>query len=141
METKICTKCGKELPIDQFNWRNKSLGTRRSECKFCHSSYMKNRYQEKKEEIGILKTKLKCAKCGYDKCPSALEFHHINPDEKDATISRMLTNRSNLNDVQKEISKCIVLCSNCHHEFHYLEHNIKNFTLENFLNEEYSPMV
>ena len=41
METKVCTKCGKELPIEEFNWRNKSKGTRRSECKYCHSAFMK----------------------------------------------------------------------------------------------------
>lgn len=35
--TKICTKCGKELPIEEFNWRNKVKGTRRSECKYCHT--------------------------------------------------------------------------------------------------------
>lgn len=41
METKICSKCGRELPIDQFNWRNKAKGTRRADCKECHSGYMK----------------------------------------------------------------------------------------------------
>ena len=44
METKICTKCGKELPITDFNWRSKKEGTRRSECKYCHSDYMKKKY-------------------------------------------------------------------------------------------------
>ena len=82
METKICTKCGKELSLDQFNWRNKSKGTRRSECKFCHSGYMKDRYRQKKTEIQDLKIGIKCAKCGYNKCGAALEFHHINPEEK-----------------------------------------------------------
>ena len=41
METKICTKCGLEKPLDDFSWRNKSKGTKRSECKVCQSSYMK----------------------------------------------------------------------------------------------------
>jgi hypothetical protein len=44
METKIRTKCKRELPIDDFNWRNKAKGTRRSECKYCHSAYMKAQY-------------------------------------------------------------------------------------------------
>ena len=41
METKICTKCGIEKPITEFNWRDKSKGTHRSECKICHTNYMK----------------------------------------------------------------------------------------------------
>ena len=44
IETKVCTKCHKELPITDFNWRNKEKGTRRSECKYCHSNYMKQKY-------------------------------------------------------------------------------------------------
>ena len=55
METKICTKCGKELSLEQFNWRNKSKGTRRSEGKFCHSGYMKDRYRQKKDRNSRLK--------------------------------------------------------------------------------------
>mgnify|MGYP003320115992 CR=1 FL=1 len=47
METKVCTKCGKELPLDQFNWRDKKKGTRRADCKDCHNGYMKNQYQQK----------------------------------------------------------------------------------------------
>jgi hypothetical protein len=28
-----------------------------------------------------------CSICGYNKCVAALEFHHLNPSEKDFTIS------------------------------------------------------
>ena len=48
METKICTKCGRELSLDAFPWRNKTAGTRRADCKECHSAYMKNQYTLKK---------------------------------------------------------------------------------------------
>ena len=132
METKICTKCGKKLPVDQFNWRNKAKGTRRSECKFCHSSYMKQKYQEKKEEIQEIKSECQCAKCG-DSRGYVLDFHHINPDEKENTIARMTSNNYQLDKVYDEIKKCIVLCANCHREFHYLQNKNSNFTLEDYL--------
>ena len=45
METKKCSKCGKELPLSAFPWRNKSKGTYRADCKECHSNYMKQKYQ------------------------------------------------------------------------------------------------
>ena len=136
MKVKVCTKCGRELPLDQFNWREKSKGTRRSECKKCHSDFMKNRYKQKKSEIQDLKIGLKCAKCGYNKCGASLEFHHINPEEKDEKVARMMTNNYNLDIVKEEIKKCIVLCANCHHEFHFLNNNDKNYTLDIFLQED-----
>lgn len=131
METKICTKCKKELPIDQFNWRSKAKGTRRSECKFCHSNYMKQKYQEKKNIVQELKSQCSCVKCG-DSRGYVLDYHHINPEEKEENISRLTSNTSSLESVYKEIQKCIVLCANCHREFHYLN-GINNITIEDYL--------
>lgn len=132
METKICTKCGRRLPIDQFNFRDKAKGTRRSECKECHTSYMKQKYQEKKNEIQTIKAQLSCAKCG-DKRGYVLDFHHLNPEEKENTIARMLSNRYELNKVYDEINKCIVLCANCHREFHHFQNLNPNLTIEEYL--------
>jgi DNA-binding CsgD family transcriptional regulator len=58
----------------------------------------------------------KCEKCGYDKCTDALEFHHLDPNEKDFTISGKSWSFDRL---KKEVEKCILVCSNCHKEIHY----------------------
>ena len=58
----------------------------------------------------------KCALCGYNKCNSALEFHHINPSEKNYQLSSGSTRSLNRDFV--EARKCILLCSNCHREVH-----------------------
>ena len=55
METKICTKCKKELPLEEFGWRDKAKGKRRADCKKCHSNYMKNIYKEKKRSYSRIK--------------------------------------------------------------------------------------
>lgn len=57
----------------------------------------------------------KCERCGYDKCIKALEFHHLNPKEKDFTISGKSWSFERL---KKEVDKCILVCSNCHSEIH-----------------------
>ena len=132
METKICSKCGRELPIDQFNWRNKSKGTRRADCKKCHSGYMKQKYQEKKQEINEIKSNCCCAKCGESR-GYVLDFHHINPETKENTIARLTSNSYRIDKVYDEMKKCIVLCANCHREFHYLETLDSEFTLEQYL--------
>ena len=58
----------------------------------------------------------KCQICGYDKCIQALDFHHVNPEEKSANFNAN-TNRS-WQTTREEIQKCILLCSNCHREVH-----------------------
>ena len=133
METKICSKCGKELPIEDFNWRDKKKGIRRSECKYCHSAHMKKKYQDNKNQINSLKSTLSCVKCGYNKCVTALEFHHTDPSQKEETIAR-LSVHSNNGKVFEEIKKCVILCANCHREFHY-EEKQNGITLEEFLKQ------
>ena len=132
METKVCTKCGRELSIDQFNFRDKKKGTRRSECKECHSAYMKQKYQDKKNEVQKLKSQCSCAKCG-DSRGYVLDFHHLDPTQKENNIARMISNRYELDRVYDEIKKCIVLCSNCHREFHYFQSLNPSLTIEEYL--------
>lgn len=59
----------------------------------------------------------KCEKCGYDSCIEALEFHHLDPSCKDFSISQKGYTRS-WERVTKELDKCLILCANCHREFH-----------------------
>lgn len=56
-----------------------------------------------------------CAKCGYNKCITVLQFHHEDPNEKDFSISGKSWSFDRL---KKEVDKCILLCSNCHTELH-----------------------
>ncbi len=58
----------------------------------------------------------KCKICGYNKCISALEFHH-NKNNKEGNISTFLKNESR-QKLLKEAEKCILLCANCHRELH-----------------------
>lgn len=59
----------------------------------------------------------KCSRCGYQKYPELLEFHHKNPEEKDFSIAQKGHCRS-WDRVRNEIEKCDLLCANCHREIH-----------------------
>lgn len=59
----------------------------------------------------------KCSICGYDKYIGALEFHHLNPNEKDFGIGQKGFTRS-WEKVKEELDKCILVCANCHREIH-----------------------
>lgn len=58
----------------------------------------------------------KCSCCGYDKYIGSLEFHHLNSNEKDFTISFLLNRKWEI--IKEELDKCILVCSNCHREIH-----------------------
>lgn len=66
----------------------------------------------------------KCSFCGYDKCLGALQFHHLNPLEKDFTVSHVNLNDTNfsMEMLKAEVDKCILLCANCHAEEHWIKY-------------------
>ena len=71
-----------------------------------------SRERLKKRMIYVMGDRCQC--CGYNKCISALEFHHINPKDKEFTFSAN-TNRSWFS-VIPELKKCVLVCANCHRE-------------------------
>jgi hypothetical protein len=58
----------------------------------------------------------KCQNCGYNKCIGAMDFHHLDPQEKDFTISG---SAGKWETIKNELDKCVLLCKNCHAEQHY----------------------
>ena len=131
METKRCSICGKEKPLIEFAFRNKTKGIYRGNCRKCQSNYASKRYQSNKEILDKTKEGKCCARCGYSECIEPLDYQHIDPTTKKDTVARLLTHY-NANDGLEEIEKCILLCANCHRFYHFLEKN-KEITLEEFL--------
>jgi hypothetical protein len=56
----------------------------------------------------------KCEICGYDKCLTALEAHHVDPSIKDFNISDV----TSVERIEVELEKCVLLCANHHREVH-----------------------
>ena len=57
----------------------------------------------------------KCQICGYNRCQDALDFHHLDPSQKDYNIS---VGTKSFNTLKSEVDKCILVCANCHREIH-----------------------
>lgn len=128
---KVCSICGKLKDENEFFIQRKNKDGSvilRSECKSCHSEGEMERYYLKQAFIDGKKTP--CAKCGENRI-RCLSFHHVNPNEKDFTIGKI--RKSSRDIIAQEIEKCVCLCLNCHHEFHYLN-NSTGITLEEYLN-------
>ena len=113
MEQK-CSTCGILLNEDTGYWR-KSRNKWQSNCKNCHNQYCSKRWIVRKKKAIEYKGG-KCERCGYDKFYGALEFHHINPSEKDAEWNKIRL--WGWDKMKKELDKCVCLCANCHREIH-----------------------
>jgi hypothetical protein len=70
----------------------------------------------------------KCGICGYNRCIGALDFHHLNPSEKEFSLTASTASRQVF---VEELRKCVCLCSNCHREVHsgitFIPDNITRF--------------
>ncbi len=71
-----------------------------------------NRLKAKNYVLEIKKTK-KCESCGEDNI-LCLDFHHVDRENKIATISQMIRCRFAKKNIKEELDKCICLCVNCH---------------------------
>lgn len=137
METKICTKCEIEKSLDDFSWRNKSIGKKHSWCKKCSKTRDNENYQlDEKRRIQIAESSKKlmgrnkkfvneykenhnCVNCGDDR-PYVLDFHHRDSAEKENEIPNMVSSGYSIKKLKEEMDKCDILCANCHREYHFI---------------------
>lgn len=55
--------------------------------------------------------------CGYNRCLAALDFHHLNPLEKEFKVANY--KRPQMSEsIRRELDKCVLVCRNCHSEIH-----------------------
>lgn len=129
IDKRICKKCGRELPIEMYELEHTKNGDfRRGVCKECRAkgkkAWRKNnpelyhaqaiRHQNKQTEL-LYSLKKPCIICGEAE-PVCIDFHHINPEDKEFTIGKCRGRGKEW--LIKEISKCVCLCSNCHRKVH-----------------------
>lgn len=128
---KKCKICGKEFETITY-------GGSRQYCFDCvpQGLEVKERTIAKRRAAkhqAVLMLGGKCEKCGEQR-EHILAFHHIDGNEKDENPSRLLAN-SKIEDFFIEINKCILLCHNCHGDFHFLEGE-KGITIQDYLGRE-----
>lgn len=73
--------------------------------------------RKKLKEMAIAYKGGKCCLCGYNKCKSAMDFHHIDDNNKKFGLSVRGLTRS-WDKTKTELDKCILVCANCHREIH-----------------------
>lgn len=145
---KHCHKCNNTKPTTEFYKNRKRIDGLAANCKTCDNVRIR-KYQQQPEIRELrkldnqkrrknraayyakyaaeyrLKHKIKaiemlgnqCADCKQQYPTSVYDFHHLDPLEKDAPPASIL-NKS-WDNITKELSKCILLCANCHRIRHH----------------------
>lgn len=111
-----CIKCLNNKHYRKFRVDSRT-SKRRSTCIECENLAKRvkraSRLTPQQQYIYDYLLNHRCYHCGY-KNPICLDFHHLDPKLKSFDISKMIKNYAPINEIEKEIKKCIVLCSNCH---------------------------
>lgn len=144
METQKCSACKKSFPstLEYFGKHgSRGLDTYCKDCRHEKSRQYYNSNKEKmksqsrtwkktqRQKINEYKDNCSCAKCGESR-NWLLDFHHIDPSKKSFQISQ--GEAKGWEKIKKEIKKCVVLCSNCHRDFHYQEKE-NQITIQQYL--------
>lgn len=130
-ESKICRYCEVEKPMSEFHFSALSKDRRQHKCKLCNIANSKKDYKENRKEITKKRARkrqlefkdlcdsFKINGCSYcdEKSFCCLEFHHFDPSEKEHAISSLYA-RKNGDKIYNELTKCIVVCCNCHKKIH-----------------------
>lgn len=129
---KTCKVCGETLPLSTFHPNKSCDGGVVGTCRSCtrlriDKWYADNREKrqlaanssnQKRKALWIEKKGGKCFDCGgvFHQC--VYDFHHID-GTKEANPSKALSWKPER--AEKELAKCVLLCSNCHRLRHFAE--------------------
>lgn len=129
MIMKLCSKCKTEKCLSEFRTNKTREDGYQKYCVSCDKEYQRDWYEKNKQKvrnkskISNLKSRKRnqkfileylanhpCVHCG-ELDPIVLDFDHLR--DKELGVGTLIST-SSLERIKKEISKCQVLCSNCH---------------------------
>lgn len=127
---KQCARCELVKPYESFNKKGDGF---QPYCRECQSVRAKSRYanhavsekarlrvsnqaraQKLREEVEELK-KVPCKDCGIQYPPYVMDFDHVSGTKIQA-VSVLWRSGVSRERILEEISKCEVVCANCHRE-------------------------
>lgn len=120
---KICENCGRENNSERKylchacyakEWRSKN----RDRFVAYMKAYRERYKPDWKKKIAKIHGPLACAICGYDQYVEILEFHHVDPAQKEDNLCYLMRQKPTKKRLE-ELQKGIFLCPNCHRLLHY----------------------
>src|SRR5438105_13512244 len=130
--TRVCTQCGQELSISEFNYRDRARAVFHTRCRHCTRTYFRE-YYARHREVYVIRIRKKnaaerrcnrdqvlaylrthpCVDCG-ETDPVVLQFDHLDRTKKIRNVGDLLRIRVPWSRILAEIEKCSVRCANDH---------------------------
>lgn len=124
LETKAvgkCIACEENKPTDEYTPRNSKV------CKTCLTVRNAERRRKTRKLVQRWKMIKGCQRCGFKaECSSQLDLDHNDPKTKSSKESGAYVSGWSKKRIKEELSKCTVLCKNCHALRTYREGHWKN---------------
>lgn len=132
---KMCSECKQVKDAFDFAFRNKIKGILQSSCKSCKNSYSSDHYKSNlnyyknkayhsnkrlKKKLHSIIDELKnvpCMDCQKIYPPYVMDFDHLR--DKCFDIGSAISTQKSLSLILEEITKCEVVCANCHRDRTY----------------------
>ena len=128
---KYCPECAQILDKNKFSAKGTS-------CRECANKKSREYYEKVKKDAQWIRNrnarakkdglekKLKaikhmggvCQDCKKSYPPPVFDFHHLDPSEKELNLGDIMR-RKDFSTIEKELSKCVLLCANCHRIRHF----------------------
>jgi len=130
MTMKICSTCKIEKPHSEYSKKRRNKDGLMAMCRECslprrRMQYKINPENQKQavyarrsdlaEQVARIKIATPCFDCGKHYPSYVMDFDHVRGTKK-ATVSELVRNSSSWDQIQEEIDKCDLVCSNCHRE-------------------------
>lgn len=131
MNAKVCQRCSGERPLAEFQVRRKATRGLQPWCRECMAGYKREWYVLNRDRhiahvramragtssanrvrVYTYLAEHPCVDCG-EADLVVLEFDHVS-GEKYHDVACMVTGGFTWDTIEREISKCVVRCVNCH---------------------------
>lgn len=112
---KECGGCGKVLPITAYHKRGGSRRGHQAQCKSCRNTDSRKYKSHISSLVKRWKLSKGCALCDFKATHHCqLDIDHIIPKRRNTKCRQAINTGWSKKRLKKELSKCQVLCANCH---------------------------
>ena len=126
---RICRSCNETKEDSDFTRRGGGRLGLQADCNTCSIKRARDYRQDTRNRVGLYKLEKGCEDCGFKAAHSCqLDLDHVDPETKTYKGAHKAFDAGwSWSRIEAELTKCRVLCKNCHALRTYNERHWENF--------------